>query len=58
MVRISLGGYNDTADVDRASTPCAVAAGEFAGAYRGDDHGEFRPIGYREPALFALGGIR
>jgi cysteine desulfurase/selenocysteine lyase len=55
MVRISFGCYNDTADVDRAVAALGcIAAGDFDGSYRSDAHGEFRPIGHREPALFAL----
>ncbi len=41
------------------STPSSqIAAGEYAGAYRCDEHGDYRPVDYREPSLFALGGIR
>jgi selenocysteine lyase/cysteine desulfurase len=56
MVRISLGCYSDASDIDRAVAALAqIAAGDIAGAYRCDPHGEHRPIGYREPALFSLG---
>jgi cysteine desulfurase/selenocysteine lyase len=59
MVRISLGCYNDTSDIDRAVDALSqIAAGEYADAYRCDEHGEYRPVDYREPSLFALGGIR
>ena len=56
LVRISFGCYNDTADIDRAvdALECIVD-GDVAGSYRVDEDGAFRPIGHREPALFALG---
>jgi selenocysteine lyase/cysteine desulfurase len=57
MVRISLGCYSDATDIDRAVDALGhVAAGEIAGTYRCDDHGDYKPIGYREPALFTVGG--
>ena len=57
MVRISLGCYSDTADIDRAVDALErIAAGEVAGDYRCDEHGEYRPTGYVEPALFTVGG--
>jgi selenocysteine lyase/cysteine desulfurase len=56
MVRISLGCYNDSADIDRAVGALErIMDGDIAGTYRCDAHGEYRPIGYREPALFAWG---
>jgi hypothetical protein len=59
MVRISLGCYNDTTDIDRAVDAVAeIVAGGSAGTYRCDEHGDYRPVDYREPALFGLGGIR
>ena len=59
MVRISFGCYNTTTDIDRAVDALSqIAAGEFAGTYRCDEHGDYRPVDYREPSLFALGGIR
>ncbi len=59
MVRISFGCYNTTTDINRAVDALSqIAAGEFAGTYRCDEHGDYRPVDYREPSLFALGGIR
>ena len=55
MVRISLGCYNDSHDVD-----VAVAAleqlidGEIAATYRADRDGSFHPVGYAEPTMFSL----
>jgi hypothetical protein len=46
MVRISLGFYNDHADVDRLLDALRqIATGGFAGRYRSDRHGEFHPVG-------------
>ena len=57
MVRISLGCYNDRADVDRAVEALErIAAGDIAGSYRCDTHGDHVPIDYREPMLFRLSG--
>ena len=59
MVRMSFGCYSDTADVDRAVDGLTrIAGGEIVGSYCGDLDGEYRPVGYREPALFAMGGPR
>jgi selenocysteine lyase/cysteine desulfurase len=55
MVRISLGCYNDTADIDRAVDALeALVAGEVQGRYRCDDQGTYTPEGYTEPRLFSL----
>ena len=55
MVRISLGCYNDTTDIERAVEALErIAAGDIAGAYSGDRLGEYRPLAYREPRLFAF----
>jgi len=57
MVRMSLGCYSNETDVDRAVDALGqLAAGHVAGTYRCDEHGDYRPIGYREPALFTVGG--
>jgi hypothetical protein len=57
MVRISLGCYSDESDVQRAVAALErVASGEIAGTYRCDDHGDYKPVDYREPALFTVGG--
>jgi selenocysteine lyase/cysteine desulfurase len=57
MVRISLGCYSDETDVDRAVAALEhVVVGEIVGTYRCDDHGDYKPVGYREPALFTVGG--
>jgi selenocysteine lyase/cysteine desulfurase len=57
MVRISFGCYSDETDIDRAVDALEhVAAGEIAGTYRCDDHGDYKPLGYREPALYNVGG--
>jgi selenocysteine lyase/cysteine desulfurase len=56
MVRVSLGAYNNMADIDRAV--CALqwlVAGEVQGTYRADCDGSFVPDGYIEPLLFDLG---
>jgi selenocysteine lyase/cysteine desulfurase len=59
LVRISLGCYNDATDVDRAVDALEkVAAGQIDATYRCDDHGDYKPVGYREPALFTVGGAR
>jgi len=56
MVRISLGAYNGTADVDRAVRALEwILAGEVQGTYREGRDGSFRPDGYTEPLLFDLG---
>jgi selenocysteine lyase/cysteine desulfurase len=57
MVRISLGFYNDRADVDRLLDALRqVATGDFAGTYRPDCHGDYHPVGLGptqpEPDLF------
>ena len=55
LVRISLGCYNTAADIDRAVAALErIAAGDVAGEYRCDRHGEHRPAGYCEPELFSL----
>jgi cysteine desulfurase/selenocysteine lyase len=57
MVRISLGAYNDMADVDRAVRALEwLVAGEVQGRYRAGPEGSFVPDGYIEPLLFELGG--
>jgi selenocysteine lyase/cysteine desulfurase len=57
VVRISVGCYNDEADIDRVALALeAVAAGDIAGTYSSDSHGEYRPRSYREPRLFSLTG--
>ncbi len=57
MVRISAGCYNDEGDVDRVAEALErVAAGDIAGIYDHDGHGEHQPHGYREPMLFSLAG--
>jgi selenocysteine lyase/cysteine desulfurase len=57
MVRISFGCYNDEAEIDRVvgALEC-IAAGDIAGSYRCDGHGEHHPDGYREPLLFSVTG--
>jgi cysteine desulfurase/selenocysteine lyase len=46
MVRVSLGFYNDRTDIDRLLEALAqIAAGDFAGTYRCDALGEYRPTG-------------
>ena len=50
-VRISLGAYNDTGDVDRAVEALAlVAAGAVRGTYERASDGSWAPRGFREPA--------
>jgi len=50
-VRISLGAYNDTGDVDRAVEALAlVAAGAVRGTYERAPDGSWAPRGFREPA--------
>jgi selenocysteine lyase/cysteine desulfurase len=45
MVRISIGCYNDTADIDRAVDALArIAAGDVSARYVSDAHGEFTPV--------------
>jgi selenocysteine lyase/cysteine desulfurase len=57
MVRISLGAYNDMADIDRAVRALEwLVAGEVQGRYRAGSDGSFVPDGYVEPLLFDLGG--
>lgn len=59
MVRISFGCYNDLADVDRTVDALQrIAAGDVAGSYSADERGEYKPTGYREPALFTVGAHR
>ena len=54
MVRISLGAYNDMADIDRAVRALEwLVAGEVQGRYRADSDALFVPDGYVEP-LFDL----
>jgi cysteine desulfurase / selenocysteine lyase len=56
MVRISLGAYNDMADIDRAVRALEwLVSGEVQGRYRADPDGSFVPDGYIEPLLFDLG---
>ena len=56
MVRISLGAYNDMADIDGAVRALEwLAAREVQGRYRADPDGSFVPDGYVEPLLFDLG---
>jgi cysteine desulfurase / selenocysteine lyase len=56
MVRISLGAFNDMADIDRAVRALEwLVAGEVQGRYRADSDGSFVPDGYIEPLLFDLG---
>ena len=55
MVRVSVGFYNRTTDIDRAVAGLEhIAAGGFSSRYGSDEHGEYRPLGYHEPALFTL----
>jgi selenocysteine lyase/cysteine desulfurase len=55
LVRISLGGYNDTADIDRVAAALEqIAGGEFAGGYRAERDGSFHPDDHSEPLLFSL----
>jgi selenocysteine lyase/cysteine desulfurase len=57
MVRISLGAYNDIADIDRAVRALEwLVAGDIQGAYRVGCDGSFVPEGYTEPLLFDLPG--
>ena len=56
MVRISLGAYNDTADIDRAVRALEwIMAGEVQGTYRAGPDGSHLPKGYAEPLLLDLG---
>jgi cysteine desulfurase/selenocysteine lyase len=56
MVRISLGAYNDIADIDRAVRALEwLVAGDIQGTYRVGCDGSFVPDGYAEPLLFDLG---
>jgi cysteine desulfurase / selenocysteine lyase len=55
MVRISLGAYNDIADIDRAVRALEwLVAGDFQGTYRMGCEGTFAPEGYVEPLLFDI----
>jgi cysteine desulfurase / selenocysteine lyase len=55
MVRISLGAYNDVADIDRAIRALEwLVTGEFQGTYRVIDDGSFVPEDYVEPRLFDI----
>jgi cysteine desulfurase/selenocysteine lyase len=56
MVRISLGAYNNMADVDRAVRALEwLVAGEIQGTYQESRDGSFAPDGYMESLLFELG---
>ena len=45
MVRASLGLHNIDEDVDRlVEAVSRIAAGDIAGEYGGDDHGDYRPL--------------
>jgi selenocysteine lyase/cysteine desulfurase len=58
MVRISLGAYNDIADIDRAARALEwLVAGQIGGTYRARSDGSFVPDGYDEPLLFELPGV-
>jgi cysteine desulfurase/selenocysteine lyase len=47
MVRISFGLHNDVEDVDRLlGAMGSIVAGDVAGTYSCDDHGEYRPAGH------------
>jgi cysteine desulfurase / selenocysteine lyase len=55
MVRISLGAYNNAADVDRAVRALEwLVVGEVLGTYRMLGDGTFVPEGYDEPLLFDI----
>lgn len=55
MVRISLGAYNDIADIDRAVRALEwLVAGEVQGTYQQGADGSFAPEGYAEPLLFDI----
>ena len=56
LVRISLGCYNDAADIDVAVDAIAqVVAGDVAGRYELDRDGSFHPTAdYAEPRCFTL----
>ncbi len=55
MVRISLGCYNDRADVDVIVAALEqIVAGDIAGDYRADMDGSYTPVGYVEPMLYSL----
>jgi selenocysteine lyase/cysteine desulfurase len=55
LVRISLGCYNDSSDVDAAVEALRRAvAGDVAGSYRADRDGSFHPREYVERLLFTL----
>jgi len=51
MVRMSMGCYNDSSDVDRlVETLERISSGEYSGSYEVDPaSGEYTPIGYEEP---------
>ena len=56
MVGISAGCYNDEGEVDRVAEALErVAAGDIAGVYEHDGHGEHHPR-VPEPMLFSLAG--
>jgi hypothetical protein len=61
MVRMSVGCYNDEADIDRLLDMLhRVARGRYSGDYRVDPAtGDFLPAGYSEPiaAYFDWGAI-
>jgi selenocysteine lyase/cysteine desulfurase len=45
LVRVSFGFYNHVSDVDRLLDAVErIAAGDVAGTYRPDRHGEYRPV--------------
>jgi selenocysteine lyase/cysteine desulfurase len=55
LVRISLGCYSDSSDVDRAARGLEqLVAGEIAARYRCDVDGSYRPVDYVEPLLYHL----
>jgi hypothetical protein len=55
LVRISLGAYNDMADINRAVRALEwLAAGDVQGTYRVTGDGSFIPEGYEEPLLFDI----
>jgi cysteine desulfurase / selenocysteine lyase len=59
MVRISLGAYNDMADIDRAVRALEwLVAGEVQGRYRADPDGSFVPRRLRRAAAVRPGPAR
>ena len=53
LVRISLGGYNDRDDIERAVTGLQqLVAGDVRGRYRQQRDGSFLPAGDRSPRWF------